>query len=192
PSGDGRRGRRAAPRLLRHRLHHLSLVRRPVRDDGGAARAGRGGQVGGPRRGGVELPARPGPRQEGRDRARHLRLRRAHRGAARRAHHQGEAADGRDLAGRGEEDLREVPGRAPAPSRAHPPRRPGLLQRPTPGGVLRRRDRHHREHPGDHPRHPRGRRQRLHHRPQHLPAPARRGARPARPSDRHLRGQVRL
>ena len=85
-------------------------LRIPVRDDGGAARAGRGGEGRRPRRGGLELPARPDARQGRRDRARHLRLCRAHGGADRRAHHQGEAADRGDQPGCGEEDLREVPG----------------------------------------------------------------------------------
>jgi class I fructose-bisphosphate aldolase len=38
-------------------------------------------------------------------------------------------------------------------------------------------------------RHPRRRRQRLDHRPQHLPAPARRGARHARQAGPHLQGR---
>jgi hypothetical protein len=59
-----------------------------------------------PSGGDLELPARRRRDQGRRDGDGHLRLRRAHGGAARRAHHQGQAADRGDRAGRGEEGLR--------------------------------------------------------------------------------------
>ena len=72
--------------------------------------------------------------------------------------------------------------------RAHPARGAGLLQRPAAGGVLRRRGRHQRRDDGHGARHPPGRRQRLHHRPQHLPAAE--GGRAEAAGRHHRRVQV--
>ena len=62
PGGHRRREGRAAPRLRRDRLHHLSRQRIRLRPDGGTARTDRRGEGRRPRRGGVELSARPEPR----------------------------------------------------------------------------------------------------------------------------------
>ena len=64
-----------------------------------------------------------------------------------------------------------------------------LLQRPADRGVLGRRGEGSRRHLRRGARHPRRRRQRLDHRPQHLPAPARGRPRHARPDHQDLPGQ---
>ena len=133
----------------------------------------RGGEVGRPRRRHVVLSARRQARQGGRDRARRLRLRRPHRGPARRPHHQGQAADRRAVAARGQGRLREGQCRHLDPGGAHQARHAGDLQRPAHRRVLRRRGQGPRRPVHRDPRPARRRRQRLDHRPQHLPAPAR-------------------
>ena len=69
---------------------------------------------------------------------------------------------------------------------AHRPHHAGRLRRPPAGGLLRRRGQGAGGALRRGPRHPRGRRQRLDHRPQQLPAPARRRARHAGHGHRHL------
>ena len=90
-TGGGRR--RAAARLLGDRLHHLSGLRRRLRDDGGDPRDVGRGQVGRHRHRDLVLSARRQALQGGRAGARRRRLCRAHGGPARRAYHQGQAAD---------------------------------------------------------------------------------------------------
>ena len=168
-----RRGR-AAPRLRRHRLHHLPRLPAPQHAVPGSARAHHRGQAQGPGRGGVGLPARHRHVQAGRDGHRRHRLRGHHLGAARRPHRQGQAPHGLHRAGGGEEGHREVPDPHRHPHRARPLRRPVVLRREAHRHLLGRRGQGHRGRPLGRQGARRGRRLRQHHGPQRLPAPPRR------------------
>ena len=128
--GDHRRGRgRTAPRLFRHRLHHLSGLGQPVRDDGGNPRDGGGGEIGRPRRRHLVLSARRRPFERRRDRDRHLRLRRPYGRPARRPHHQGQTADRAYRTGRGAQGPTK---RRASTYRACPPASPMSCRAPSP------------------------------------------------------------
>src|SRR5262245_56415503 len=187
PGRDRQRGRRAAPRLRRDRLHDLPGLGRAQRDVPADPHARRGGQAQGARRGDLVLSARLRNLEEGRDGNRRGRLRRPDRRAARRTRDQGEAADGTHRAGGREEGLRE---------RAHPDRDAGRSRAPR-GGERVRRPPHRdllrwrgqgrgRLARGD-PRHRRGRRLRLDRGPQLVPAREGRGHRAAARDHGHLR-----
>ena len=139
--GDHRVGRRRrAPRLRRHRLHHLSRLGFGVRHAAGPARADRRGQGQGYRRGGLVLPAGRHAVEGRRTGDRRRRLCSAHGGADRRPRDQGQAADRLSRAGRSQEGLREGRHRHLDPGGPGQARRAGVLQRPAYRRLLRRRD----------------------------------------------------
>ena len=161
----------------------------PPSPDGGDRRAGREAKAAGlavvvwsyPRGGNLS--------QGSRDRDRHLRLCRAHGGAAGRAHHQGEAAD-RASRLEAAKKVYERKDRHLDPGQARRARRAVLLRRQAHRRVLGRRGEGPRRRLRRGPRHARRRRQRLDHRPQHLPAAEGRGAQDARHHHPHLSGEA--
>ena len=137
--GDQRRGRRAAARLRRGRLHDLPRLIRGadhVRATPRNRSRGQGQGAGGRR---VVLSARLGPEQGGRDRHRRRGVRGTDRGADGRPRHQGQTAEQPRRIGRGAEGVPEASRTHHHTGRARPARRAERLRRQADRHLLGRR-----------------------------------------------------